>query len=860
MKRKYERGEELAGQSLAEELPSLALEGDLVVNRDLSLAAGWSLQLPNTLLAGDEVRASFATLFRSIINSLPGNFDWQLRWVQHSRTTELAELFAARPKPAGLAGDIVRETESVTLALLGTREIAWKEAHFFIVRRPTRAEQTGQAHPPGPRWRRAASDLANALRALRPGSAVAEAQAESATLREMLADVHGVREAFEPALQASGCAPRRLDSPALLTAFYEWANKERYETGGTPPDYPAHGAVPLAELYALTEFEWGTRPAGLPSGIFRMGDSFQAILTLALPPEELRLGVWENILYSGLTRLELTTWGTPSDKHRRIGRLRRVRQALLSRGDAPEQRRQVEEIDRELEELGGNTDRLWRFFATFRLWGDTPDEAAQAVKRLIIAGESQGRISVVHERQNLWAFLRATCPGWTQDCDPYRAIDVTTRQLCRLLPFQGQPSCLALRPDAVGALFSTVSSTGGLFNIDPHERTLYNAPHFVISAGTGQGKSVLVASLILELLGEDGRAVMIDRGGSFDGLAAAMDVVPVKLVPGNAAIRLNPLYVAPGRLPDADELGGMLLLLEVMVMSAAQQEGRLPGEESRTLRETLQRMFESRPGEQRTLGELRDALADVQAGRWLAANLSVWCAGGEYGTLFDGLNNIPLGGRLTVIDLGQDARGANQALTNVLTMLVISIVSQLMSHGGVRRKYVVFDEAGVLMKNKAQADFLEYAYRTFRKSGTGVGALTQKAMDLAALFSYAPLKFFLRQDDLDDTRAAAGKAGFADEAVAFIRDLETRPGEYADFVVVQQTPSGTQSHLCRNPVTPLKYAMVTSDKEDTYAMQQWMREHGWTRAQAMREFARRYPRGVAFARAHAAESPVKSAA
>ena len=62
---------------------------------------------------------------------------------------------------------------------------------------------------------------------------------------------------------------------------------------------------------------------------------------------------------------------------------------------------------------------------------------------------------------------------------------------------------------------------------------------------------------------------------------------------------------------------------------------------------------------------------------------------------------------------------------------------------------MVFDEAGVLIKNKAQADFIDYADRTFRKSGAG--ALTPKAMDLAALFAYAPLKFVLRQDDLEDT-------------------------------------------------------------------------------------------------------------
>ncbi len=858
--RKFERGQTMSGRALAQELPTLALHDGVIVHRDLSLAAGWSLQLPNTLLASDSVRAELTTLFRSLMNSLPPNYDWQFRWVQHARSTELAQTFRDRPKPDGLAGDIVRETEAVSLGLLENRQIAWKEAQLFVARRPWPAEQTEEHARQTGRvlriWRAARSFL----RSLRPGSALAEAQVQTRLFEQMLVELRGVMAAFEPALLGSGCRPVRLIDSAVMRTLYEWANKERYENGGTPPEYPAGRPVPLCELYTLTEYECGSAAEGFPPGVFRMGDSYQTLLTLALPPDELALGVWENILYSGLTRMELTVWGTPGSAAKRISKLRRVRQALLGRGDAPEQRRHLEEIDRELEELGGSTDRLWRMFATFRLWGDSPEEVMQAAKRLVISCESHGRIALVHERRLPWAFLRATCPGWTQDCDPYRALDVTTRQACRLLPFSGQPAYLAFAPEAIGAVFSTISSTSGLLNIDPHERSLYNAPHFLISAGTGQGKSVLVSSLILELLGTEGRAVMIDRGGSFDGLAAAMGVTPIKLVLSNRALTLNPLYITPGRLPDADELGSMLVLLEVMIMAAAQKEGRLPGDENRTLREALQRLLESRPGEQRTLGELRDGLADVQSGRWLATNLSVWCAGGEYGTLFDGPNNIPLGGRLTVIDLGQDVRGTNHALTNVLTMLVISIVSQLMTHGGVRRKYVVFDEAGVLMKNRAQADFLEYAYRTFRKSGTGVGALTQKAMDLADLFSYAPLKFFLRQDDLEDTRQAAEKAGFSEETVDFIRDLETRPGEYADFVVVQQTQGGTQAHLCRNYVTPLKYAMVTSDKEDTYAMNIMMKDEGLVKEAALREFARRFPRGVAHARTQRVLAPTRQPA
>jgi len=843
----YERANEMGIDSIADELPSLALQDGVIVNRDLSLAAGWSIQLPNTMLAADLTRANLTVTLRSIFNSLPKNYDWQLRWVQHGRTSELDVVFNERPKPQGLAGEIVTETEGVTRQLLMSGAVSWKEAQLILVRRPIPEELLSEAGIKRSKLRKFWDSAKVIARSILPGSPIIDVQANAEMFDTMLKDLTNKILTFEPALKGAGLAPERLTNESCMRIFYEWANKDRYLCGGTPASYPANGSVPLAELYALTEFDWES----LPPGVFRMGNLYQCILTLDLPPNDLGLGVWENILYSGITRLDITTWGSPGNKAERILTLTRRLKAIKDQKDAPEKRQQMLDLDRELEELGGNTDELWKFFATFRVWGNSPDEALMAANQLIVSCEGNGRIALIHERKNLWAFFRATCPGWTQDRDKYRALDLTTRQAARLVPINAQPSFLRMSPDAMGALFTTVSSTSGIVNVDPHERSLYSAPHFLISAGTGQGKSVLASSLILELLGSNGRAVMIDRGGSFDGLAAAMGVLSIKLTTKNRELTLNPLFVSPGKLPDPDELGGILMLLECMIISSAQQEERLPGETARVLRETLQRLYEAKPGVERVLSELRDILSDTESGRWLASNLSPWCAGGEYGTLFDGPNNIAIGGRLTVIDLGQDVRGTNQSLTNVLTMLIISIVSQLMSHDGVRRKYLIFDEAGILMKNKAQAEFLEYAFRTFRKTGTGVGALTQKAMDLAAMFSYAPLKFFLRQDDLEDTKAAAAAAGFSEETVGFIRELETSPGEYSDFVMVQDTRAGTLSHLCRNYVTPLKYAMITSDKEDTVSIANLMRENKIGRDQAMRLFAKQYPRGVAYARTHA---------
>jgi len=858
MSKHFQRSNQTASPVLSSELPAMMLTNGILVNKDFSMAGGWALQLPNTLMGGDGARIDVLGVFRSVLNALPENYDWQVRWTQSGRIKELTRIMADRAKPSGqaaLAGEIVRECEQVVLGSLAGGMVAWKEATLIIVRRPLPEELSDEDPNVQPKFfKRAFKAIPSLLRKVKLIKVSTEIQLSEDTFNAMAADVKSMLDTINPMLEGAGVFPVRLTDKSWMKALYQWANRSLYEEGGAAAHYAAINGSPVSDLFPMTEFEWTPFGEGLPPGIYRMGDSYEALLTLEQPPEGFKLGIWEDVLYAGLTKMEVTTWATPHNRAKRIEKLNRKLRALKDQGDKPENRNMLADLDREIEELSSNTDRLWRQWVTFRLWGDDPEEVLKLARTLRILCDQAGKIGLVHERFNLWPFLRATCPGNTMDRDVCRALEVTTRHAVRLIPISGQPTYLRMSGNSLGALFTTVSSTSGLLNIDPHEGSLYSAPHGMISAGTGQGKSVLGASLIIELLGADGRAVMIDRGGSFNGLAAAFGVTPLLLTTQNKDITLNPLYISGGHAPDPDELGQVMSILEVMVMSAAQKTGLLDGDAKRTLKDALLRLYDQANGAREVqLGELRDVLAKEQDGRWLATQISSWCDGGDYGRMFDGMNNVPMGGRLSVIDLGQDVRGTNEALTNVLTMLIISMVSQLMSYGGVRRKYVFFDEAGQLCKNPAQAAFLDFAYRTFRKTGTGVWALTQKAMDLSTLFTHAPIKIFLRQDDLGDTRAAAEASGFPVEVVDFIGELQTRKGEFADFVVVQKTSTGTQAHLCRNYVTPIKYAMITSDKEDTHWMKEYMRTNKCGLDVAMREFSKQFPRGVAYARSNPSE-------
>lgn len=847
----YERSNQMGTSSIADEIPWLFFSGDVLVNRDLSLAAGWSLQLPNTMLADSKSRAACVGMVRSILNSLPDNYDWQFRWVQHNRTEEFADLLDERPKPDGLAGQIVREGEAVLLGLLGTKNIAWKEAQLLIVRRPKAVELVRVGANPS-KIKRIAANIKAALNSLWDSSASKEAEIDQQNFIRACNDLEGVLRSLEPMLAGSGLFPKRLKKETFSEVLFHWANKSRFIEGGFPPDVGPGNYSPLPDSLALSDWELVSEFKGspVPPGVFRMGDTLHTCMTLAVPPDALGLGMWEQVLYGAFTNCEVTTWGTPQDKTKRLSKLRRLLNTLRgSKSDDPSYLRMIEDIEMELKQLGGNEERLWRVFCTFHIWGSSVDEVMNTVSAITVLSEANGRIGMVHEKKNPWAFFRATCPGWTRDTDIYRAIDLTTQQASRVVPLFGQPTFLKNRPDKIGALFSTIASTAGMLNIDPHDTTLYAAPHFIITAGTGAGKSVLASTLMLEMLGVDGRVIMIDRGGSFDGIAAAMGVTPIRLSSKEAAsgITLNPLYYGRGRAVLPEQLDMMLSMLEVMIQSAAQEEGRMRGDDKRVLRECLQRLLDENAGEERTLSELKDRLASTIEGRTIAKHLATWCAnGGEYSTMFDGHNKLQIEGRLVVIDLGQDSRGNNKALTNVLTMIIINMVSSLLATTTTGRKFLLFDEAGVMMKEEAQAEFIEYAYRTFRKSGISCGAMSQLAMDMEKLFSFSPIKLFLRQDDLEDTREACRVANIPTEVVGFVRDLASRPGEFADFICIQHLRTGqTLAHLCRNYSTPNKYAMITSSKEDTLMIDKIQRERKCGRGEAMLEFAKLYPRGVA---------------
>ena len=163
---------------------------------------------------------------------------------------------------------------------------------------------------------------------------------------------------------------------------------------------------------------------------------------------------------------------------------------------------------------------------------------------------------------------------------------------------------------------------------------------------------------------------------------------------------------------------------------------------------------------------------------------------------------------------------------------------------------LLFDEAGLQLKDEATAEFMEYAIRTLRKAGVCVGAISQGLEDFLvssksrnAFVGAADNLLVLKQDNYDKARIVALEKNLSPRELSLIQAVNTVPGSHAEFVLIQKTPHGQRTLHLVSASTPLKYAFTCNSKDDRLEMQNHVIA-GLTRQEAVRKFAREHPAGI----------------
>jgi len=537
--------------------------------------------------------------------------------------------------------------------------------------------------------------------------------------------------------------------------------------------------------------------------------------------------------------------GDRAQRLKRLKTLLRQRQSDPQTASDPAERAATLQLTEELEEMGAQSEGTWRAGCYLHLWAESAAELKERIASALSLARSFDAV-FVHEQQALWPYWRAMQPGWTQDKDRYRLLDYSTRQLVRLLPLFGQPTNLA-EDKAIGVLYQTASRS--LFNWIVPDESLFGNPHHLIVGGTGSGKSVLQDENLIAMRRRGAKAIIIDLGGSFANFCAASGGVYIDYDIKSRANRLNPLWLPPGVPPDPEVLRSRALWLESLLTERGR---RLTGDELIVLENALRRTYFRDLNEPIYLRQVRAALLRDEQGAALAHRLSLWCEDGSFANLFDGPSQIDLSANVLVFDLKRvvnDQRDAD--LARVIFNSIVGAVSALALAGGPEPKFLTFDEAGMMLKDEATAEFMEYCFRTLRKTGVAVGALSQGLEDFLinprarnAFVGAADNLFILRQDNYDKARLIVQEKSLCAEELKRIQALVTVPGSHAEFLLVQKTPQGQRSLHLLSASTPLKYAFTANSSEDRRVMTEYQTAGGLSRAEAIRRFAREHPRGI----------------
>lgn len=842
--RTFQRTNELDGATLDRELSPLELSEGVVINQDRSLGYGLRLDPPYTPAQSDEAIEGAYGVLSGFLNALPENFDLQVIWTQHSRAAELSRRLAALEVSPGLVGEVQREQQDNILGLLREGHLRWIEVYLILVRKLPHDDRA--AHRPartGP-----IGTLASFFTDARAQFRYDCAQYEAAC-SELLTHARTLCAA----LAGLGWDPAPLDNDSVTRLFFQRWNPRQFEEGASPRPWKTNEPVPFTERFVHSSFRWDPDGRTMPAGMAELDGWLHAVLTLYEPPEDLgRPAFDELLLLSGLKRAEMIVNVERGDRLQRIKRLKtalRQRQSDSQIAGDPAERAATQQLTQELEEMGASSEGTWRAACYLHLWAKDESELRDRIASALSLGRSRDAV-FIPEKRALWPYWRAIQPYWTRDKDRYRLLDYSTRQLVRVLPLFGQPTNLP-PGKAVGVLYQTASRS--IFNWIVPDESLFSNPHHLIVGGTGSGKSVLADENLIAMRRHRARVVVIDLGGSFANFCESSGGVYVDYNIQSRANRLNPLWLPPGTVPEPEVLRSRTLWLEGLVRD---RERRLSGDELVVLEDALRRAYFRDLGQPVFVRHVRAALLRDERGTALAHRLALWCEDGSLANLFDGPSQVDLAAPVVVFDLKRVVH--DQRDTDLARAIFSSIVSTVVSLSlapGEDPKFLTFDEAGVMLKDEATAEFMEYCFRTLRKTGVCVGAISQGLEDFLAnrqarnaFVGAADNLFVLKQDNFDKARLIAQEKSLSAQELALIQAIGTVPGHHAEFLLVQKTPHGQRTLHLVSASTPLKYAFTANSPEDRRALKAYQAS-GLARADAVRRFAREHPRGILSSRA-----------
>jgi type IV secretion system protein TrbE len=235
----------------------------------------------------------------------------------------------------------------------------------------------------------------------------------------------------------------------------------------------------------------------------------------------------------------------------------------------------------------------------------------------------------------------------------------------------------------------------------------------LITGKTGAGKSVLSNCCLDHLMKYDPRVLIADIGGSYRQICRRYDGSYMHL--GRLDFRINPF-----RLPESDS--GKRFLAAFVRLLLSNEGYSLTYDDKNAIFEAVGAIY-GRDIEQRRLSGL-------ELPKHLWAPLQRWTNGGEYGSVFDNVEDSVTLARLQVLDF-QGIDELPEITEPLFFYLFGRFDSVVKDPAQIRTLKVLWaDEVWRFLANSTARQYLVSAGKTWRKHKSGIGLATQSAFDL----------------------------------------------------------------------------------------------------------------------------------
>jgi type-IV secretion system protein TraC len=438
------------------------------------------------------------------------------------------------------------------------------------------------------------------------------------------------------------------------------------------------------------------------------------------------------------------------------------------------------------------------------------------------------------ETVGAWQIFKSNLPGAPVKLE--RGKRMKTNNAVDFLPLYG-PRLGAAKPVVL-----IRNRLGALVSHDPYDPGISNF-NSLVTGSSGSGKSFFNNYLLLQQIARGTKVFVIDIGGSYQKLTELLNgqYFEVKLSDEYAINPFDIAKVADG--PTGEKVKSLASIIEQMV---AEDKNRLSKFERVLVEKAVVETYDRLRTEGKTpiLSDFESTCrtsSEPELQR-IGKLLYSWVGNSAFGKLLDRQGRLRADSSIVTFDL----KGLSQYpdLQSVMILILTNFILDQVEGDRTTSKKVILDEAWQLLKSEAASGFMEYAARTFRKTGSAITFITQGIEEIAAsgigsaIINNTAIKVILSQRG--DTKLLVETLKLNPRELDLIQHLENRMGVYSEAFLIE----GDHRQVIRIYPGPIEYWISTSDAQDNKFLTK-LKEQGLSLSVAIEEAARIYPFGVA---------------